>query len=193
MAAPHPMRTDLIAEHVRSILDYDPETGVFTWKTRPASMFRDGRKSAEHEASIWNAKWAGSTAGTLQKGYCRISVHARRHSAHRLAWLLVHGEWPDGDVDHIDGNRLNNRIANLRLATRSQNLANARKSNRNTSGLKGVSWNKKSQRWMAQICADNHRLYLGLFDTPEEAHAAYLAAAHEHFGTFAHGGSHGCQ
>ncbi len=190
MAATHPTRHDLTAEQVRALLDYDPETGVFRWRPRPASMFTSGQKTAEHAANIWNSRYAGKIAGGVScegrsTPYWCIDINRRHYYAHRLAWLYVHGEWPPEQVDHIDSDGLNNRIANLRLATRSENCRNSRTPRTNTSGLKGVSASGCANgRWRARIKISGREHHLGTFDTPEEAHAAYAAAAREHFGEF---------
>lgn len=105
--------------------------------------------------------------------------------AHQLAWLLSHDEWPPRNIDHIDMDRANNRLSNLRLATPSQNGANRGRQKNNSSGLKGVAWNKGAKRWRAQIKANGKRRHLGYFDTAEEAHAAYQEAAASLFGDFA--------
>ncbi len=151
------------------MLAYDPETGIFTWKARPARCI-----------------WVGDVAGCLEKnGYRRIDLFGKHYLAHRLAWLLSKGEWPNGDIDHEDRNKDNNRIGNLRPATVSQNAANRKRSATNTSGFKGVCWNSKSGKWQAQIKVGNRSRYLGLFDTAEAAHAKYLEAAKASFGEFA--------
>lgn len=158
----------LTQARLHEFLNYDPDTGLFTWRMQRAYRFK-----------------IGDRAGTSWNGYILIGVDGIRYKGHRLAWLYVHGEWPDGNLDHIDCDRSNNRIANLRLATRTQNGGNSRKSKRNTSGFKGVSWNKDTGRWMANIQFNARPTYLGLFDTREAAHAAYCEAAQKHFGEFA--------
>lgn len=151
---------------LKELLQYDPETGVFTWKRRR------GAKRA--------------TAGCYNRlGYRLIGVDYDLHMAHRLAWLYVHGEWPPSHIDHINGDPSDNRIANLRLATQSQNGANARLRSDNTSGYKGAYWFKPVKRWMSSICKDGKQVHLGYFDTAEQAHAAYMNAAKEMFGEFA--------
>lgn len=155
----------LTAERLRSLLDYDPATGVFLWRVRrgPSAL-------------------AGSIAGhIIAGGYRLIGVDGTEYYAHRLAWLYVHGAWPTGHIDHQNVTPGDDRISNLREATRSQNLANRPAQSNNTSGLKGVSFHKGAGRWRATI---QHK-YLGLFDTAEEAHAAYRAAASRVFGEFA--------
>jgi hypothetical protein len=153
---------------IRELLDYNPATGEFRWN---ASQGR---------------AYAGSIAGSLDsQGYLQIGIDQRRLKAHRLAWLLVNSVDPgDLRIDHINGNPSDNRISNLRLATQSQNLCNRGKQRNNTSGYKGVSWEKASQKWQAHIKRNGRQVNLGRFDTPDEAHAAYVAAAeklHEDF------------
>lgn len=147
-------------------LNYDPASGRFSWKKEP---------------------------GTISNGYRLLRVNQKNMWAHRVAWLLATGEDPEGKVvDHINGNRLDNRIDNLRLATYSQNSANAKRHSRNTSGLKGASRVKKNGkwtgRWQASITYQRRQINLGYFDTKEEAHAAYLEAARSLQGEFAHDG-----
>lgn len=127
---------------------------------------------------------AGSVVGCLSRGYLIAMVDRKLHKVHRLIFLMHHGFLPD-EVDHRDLDRSNNRIANLRAADKRSNAWNCGKRSHNTSGYKGVSWDKKSQSWAAQIMAHQKRRYLGYFKTPEEAHAAYVKAACELHGEFA--------
>jgi hypothetical protein len=161
------------AEGVRVLLDYDQNTGVFTWRTDRAPNAKLGAKTGRHD----------------KYGYTKIKILGRVHLAHRLAWLHVHGEWPTGEIDHINGDRADNRITNLRLATRSQNGCNTRRSSRNTSGVKGVRWHKHARKWAAQIKANGRYRSLGYFDAIEDAAAAYRASALKHFGEFANTGN----
>lgn len=158
----------LTQSRLQHILHYDPITGVFTWK-------------------IARGRYAGikSVAGyTNSNGYCLISVDGKRLRAHRLAWLYVFGRWPVADIDHVNGDRADNRFANLREATRSQNLANKDKSRNNRSGVKGVHVHYDG-RFRAQIRKDGQKFHLGVFATAEQAHAAYRQKAVELFGSFA--------
>lgn len=116
-------------------------------------------------------------------GYLRICVGGRAYYAHRVAWMLVTGEWPDGPIDHANGDRADNRWSNLRMASPAQNNANARLSRRNTLGAKGVA--RVGCKFKAQIAVGGKRLYLGLHPTLESASAAYQLAASEHYGEFA--------
>lgn len=127
----------------------------------------------------------GEIAGSIDSdGYIRIAVMKRRYPAHRLAWFYVHGEWPCGLLDHKDTIRHHNWIDNLRIATPSQNLANIKRARNNTSGFKGVTYGKKARKWYAQI-RRGKRYRLGPYETPQEAHAAYVTKATELYGEFA--------
>jgi len=118
---------------------------------------------------------AGECAGTIQShGYLIITIDKKRYMAHRLAWFYVHGAWPKGDLDHINGDKLDNRIINLREATRQQNMQNVRRHRHNTSGYKGVAWHSQRNKWRAYIFDSYRQIHLGLFDSRE---AAALARA----------------
>ena len=149
----------LTAERLRGIMDYDPEIGVFTRKVRTANCVR-----------------VGDVAGSFtSKGYIRIKIDGRLYFAHRLAWLYVHGEWPVDQVDHINGIKNDNRIVNLREGNNAENQHNQRKPQANNkTGLLGVA--PSYGKFVAQITVDRKYRHLGTFPTPEEAHAAYLAA-----------------
>lgn len=161
------MRPQPTAEALAT-LQYDPETGAFTWRDLP------GRE-----------KWAGKPAGSIGlRGYLRIPLKGASHSAHRLAWLIVTGHWPTDQIDHINGDRADNRFANLREATNSQN--NANKAPRAGRVLpKGVHWHKQFRKYQALIQHDGKVRYLGRFDDPAVAGEAYRKAAEEIFGEFA--------
>ena len=149
------------AEEVRALLDYDPATGIFRWRKATARRVR-----------------VGDVAGTKKSdGYLVIGVNCGYYPAHRLVFLYVCGTWPTGQVDHVDGNRLNNRIANLREVSHSANQHNVAKRKRPTSSkYLGVHWATKPGGWVAQICRDGKKHYLGLFATQELAYGAYLRA-----------------
>lgn len=160
-------RADLSLERLRGALHYDPESGAFTWAS-PRRKIR-----------------VGDEAGYVDRHKYRIiHLDGVDYAAHRLAWFYVHGEWPD-EIDHINGEAADNRLCNLRIATRSQNNGNTRLPSHNTSGYKGVSFYKQTNRWQAYIKKDGQRYHLGFFATAEEAAAAYDRAAVEFFGEFA--------
>lgn len=156
------MRSSVLTqEHLKSLLSYDPETGEFRWTNAVSQKFR-----------------AGQIAGTsYANGYRVIDIQRKRYSAHDLAWLYVYGSWPANEIDHINRNPGDNRIENLREATRSQNLQNRALQRNNKSGFRGVSWSASSKKWIAQIKINNEKKHLGLFLKKEDAYAAYLAAA----------------
>jgi hypothetical protein len=165
------------ADEVRALLDSDPETGVLRWKRR------EGKSRG---ISIFNVRWAGKAAGaTAVDGYIQIWVNGLLYRAHQIVWLLAYGVWPDGQLDHRDNNRSNNRISNLRLATPTQNSANAKRRIDNATGFKGVSICRATGRYRARIMVAGKQLHVGRFDTREAAHDAYMAKARECFGDFA--------
>lgn len=129
----------------------------------------------------------GDIVGSVDgKGYLHVNICGRFYRVHRIIFLLHYGYEPPAHIDHIDGDRSNNRPENLRPATDQQNAGNVlRMFKHNTSGYRGVSLNTRSQKWHAQIKIFGKQTYLGRFDTQEEAAAAYAKAAEDHFGSFA--------
>lgn len=170
MASNEPITSD----YVRSILDYDPETGGFRWRER------------EDVSAQWNGKHAGTRAGCVHNnGYIQISLNDRLYNAHRLAWLITTDSWPRQQIDHIDRDRSNNRIANLRQATRSENQHNRGAASNNTSGKKGVVYDARRNHWVARIAVSGRQVHLGLFANLDDAAAAYADAARRLHGEFA--------
>lgn len=154
-------------ELVRKLLNYDPETGFLTWKVDRNNGTRPGDR-----------------AGGLhvKAGYRNITIMNISWREHRIIWLWMKGEWPNHLLDHIDGNRVNNRWSNLRFATPLENSRNAGLPKDNTSGYRGVVQSRG--RWKAQIKFNGRSKHLGVFDTKEEAALAYETAAKDHFGEF---------
>lgn len=146
-------------DYLMSILAYDKNTGVLLWRIKPSM-----------------AVAAGSVAGGLHPhGYRYVHVKHVNYAAHRLAWLFTYGEWPDY-IDHINGVRHDNRICNLRSVTSTENLQAHRKARTDsTSGLLGACYRNDNGKWQARIQCNGKQKSLGQFDSPEEAHAAYLA------------------
>lgn len=151
-------------ELLRASIAYDAETGVFT------RLVRSG-----------NCR-AGSPLGSLRaNGYLTVSYQNQHRLAHRMAWLMQTGCEPTNDIDHIDGDRTNNRWSNLRAATRGENMQNERhaRASNLSSGLLGVSWSKAARKWAAGIKINGKKRHLGLFDDKQAAHAVYLEAKRE--------------
>lgn len=165
-----PINGPFAADQLRSLYSYDSSTGVFT----RLIDFSNGLK-------------AGSVAGHITRAnrvpYKVIKINKRLYLCHRLAWLFVTGDWPKGLIDHINGDGLDNRFANLRVVTNAQNLqASLKIPKHNTSGFKGASFNSVTGKWVAGISINNKRKYIGSFDCPEAAHKAYMAFKREaHF------------
>lgn len=153
----------LTRERLLEVLDYDRESGVFRWKRR-----------------LSNRAAAGAVAGSPHslERYIIIGIDGRLYRAHRLAWLWCFGVWPGPQVDHVDGDRQNNRIANLRACTGHTNLQNLRHGHADGSGggLLGVSWREHAKKWVATIYVDGRSRHLGYRDTAEQAHALYVEA-----------------
>ena len=159
--------------YLKSILDYDPDTGIFTWKVNRCRLAK-----------------AGSVAGCLlinpkrpDVKYYQININGKIYRLHRLAYYYVTGIDPaENEVDHKNGNSLDNRFNNLRLATDSQNSRNQKKSKDNTSGFKGVSWDKQHKKWRARIGVNNKTINLGYYTNKFYAALVYARAAKKYFG-----------
>ncbi|WP_425909054.1 HNH endonuclease [Nitrobacter sp. TKz-YC02] len=162
-------KNDLTLDRLKEVLSYDPETGFFVWLVQLG----------------WKGP-VGKRAGTRHsRGYVHIMIDQKLYLVHRLAWFYVAGQWPSNQIDHLDCDRSNNRFANLRQATTSQNNQNRQKRPGGASKFKGVSWHVQNRMWEARIKRDRQQIRLGLYRTEEEAHAAYCKAANEMFGSFA--------
>lgn len=158
---PSIQKQDLLTlEEVRDILDYAPASGELRWRRRMSKRVL-----------------SGDIAGCVDTyGYVRIIIKGKNYRAHRLGWLLTYGGWPDAELDHIDLDRSNNRLNNLREATRAQNMLNKKMYKNNKSGFIGVHFHEASGRYQAQYGRDGIVHRIGEFDTAEEASAAYQAA-----------------
>jgi hypothetical protein len=167
---------------LRQLLRYEPDTGKLFWLPRSQGMF-----PTLPEWKRWNARYAGVEAfATLQSNGYRIGhIQGRKYYAHRVIWALAHGRWPTSQIDHVNCVMDDNRLTNLREASGAQNQRNKGRMANNTSGFKGVSWNARDKKWQALIATEGRNRHVGYFDTPEEAHAAYCAAAKQMHGEFA--------
>lgn len=152
-------------EQLREMLHYNPETGILTW-----------RKKRNHKSV---------QAGCLNKnGYRYVVINKQRHQEHRVAWAIQYGEWPKDCIDHENMVRSDNRLANLREATVTENNRNRGPQSNNTTGFKGVTRDKNTGRYQARIRDNKKTFHLGCFDTAKEASEAYVSAAAIHHGTF---------
>lgn len=161
-------------ELAMSLLQYEPETGLFRWKVKRNSY---GGKIAP-----------GVVAGTMNdQGYVCIKVDGRLWRAHRLAWLFIKGDTPRKgmEIDHVNGNRADNRWENLREVSKAQNMWNAKRPVANVSGVKGVSWVASRQQWLARITVNGRKVHLGQFDDKDQAIAARKAGEAKYHGEYA--------
>jgi len=155
-------------ERAKELLNYDPTSGVLTWKKANSNRVK-----------------VGAVAGTLDSnGYITIGIDGVHVKGHWLAWLFVYRQAPSADIDHINRIRNDNRISNLRLATRSENNANRPALAKSKSGIKGVSWDKEKRKWAAFIRKDYKTIALGRFNKIEDAAEAYRKKAAELYGDF---------
>lgn len=152
----------LTQKRLKEVLHYSVRTGIFTWKTRLARRIHIGDVAGSHPNS---------------QGYTHIAIDGIEYKAHRLAWLYVYGEWPDGEIDHKNTVKHHNWIKNLRDLTRTGNKQNTTKAyTNNKTGLLGVSFNKESRNFIAKIMINGKTKTIGRYLTPELAHKAYVKA-----------------
>ena len=153
------------AAYLHQRLSYQSETGKLFWKYDPSMRPQ------------WNSCWAGKEAFTTDlKGYRQGSIDGRNYLAHRIVWVMLYGEAPPDQIDHINHDRSDNRKENLREVTNAVNGKNQSINSRNTSGVMGVSWSTRDKRWYAYINVDGARINLGSFKTRKSAIAARLSA-----------------
>ena len=173
---------------LRQAIDYNAANGLFLWRERPIWHFsNDDKWSAQEAQARWNSKYARTPAFTQigKNGYASGTIDSKRLLAHRVAMAMRLGYWPNETVDHINGVRTDNRLSNLRLATRQQQSRNTSSSHNGTSRFLGVSWRKERGHFRANIFLNGKQTFLGSFDNEEDAARAYDAAAREHFKEFA--------
>ena len=154
-------------KELKEILYYNQDTGEFFWKISP-----------RYDVNV------GDKAGYNHNGYTRLTIKCKKYLTHRLAWLYVYGEFPTGDIDHIDNNRNNCKINNLRIANKSNNVHNRKIQANNTSGVKGVLWSKAAKKWMVRVGINNDRMYFGVWEDLEFAELVAQEARAKYHGEF---------
>lgn len=162
----------LTFDRVNSVLEYEPETGIFRWKVKLSDRSPVGKAAGGHAVC----------------GHWRIRVDGHYYMAHRLAWLLMTGDWPPTEIDHKNRVRDDNKWGNLRCCTHSQNLANANRRSDNSTGFKGVRFDPVLKKYRAVSYKDGKQIYAGIFDDPEAAFEAYRRKSLEIHGEFHHSG-----
>lgn len=161
-------------EDIRQLIAYDPASGVLTWRARGPQAFKEGERCREWRARNWNSKMAGKPALQWKdkRGVRSGAIFDQNYSAHRVAFALHHGRWPQGEIDHINGDPSDNRAVNLREATRGVNMRNMGISKRNKSGRVGVSMESRTGKWVATISVHGRATPLGRFKDFRDAVAA---------------------
>jgi len=176
-----PNRKILPVEKIIKLVDYDPNFGSLTWLPRTEGDFKNGKYTAARKAAMWNARYAGTKVGNadLLSGYEQTRILGVNYKCHQLAWIVFYKEIPSKDIDHINGDRSDNRISNLRLASKS---LNARNTQRHRDGLAGVVWDKSSQKWRAQIWCKGKNICLGFSGCQTGAHVIRRLGESKHWG-----------
>lgn len=171
----------ITVDMLRETLEYDPKTGVFTWKKRCVLWFKDDRSM-----KIWNTKYSGKETFTSNDGggYNMSSIKGIKVKAHRAAWAIHYGEWPREFIDHINLDPSDNRIVNLRQASNSENMRNSGLRSNNTSGARGVYWCSEKLKWAASIRVNGKNKFLGRFESIDAAKAAYAMGSNRYHGEF---------
>jgi len=164
-AAPTPLAGELSPSVLKSLLIYSASSGDFFWSARDQSFFK-----SVGSCKAWNKRFANKKAfSDTGDGYLGGTILGRKVKAHRVAWAMHYGAWPMGEIDHVDGNRSNNAIANLRDVSRSENCKNRGTSQKNTSGSVGVTWDARDRLWKAQLQVNGKCVHIGCFKNKDEA------------------------
>jgi len=163
---------------LHKLLRYEPKTGKLFWRKRDVAFFTDGKQAADHNAFAWNNKHAGNEALTSDscKNYLCGRIFRKHYFAHRVIWAIAYDKWPTDQIDHINHDKKDNRIENLREVTNQENHKNLPRSLNNTSGVTGVHWIKQTSKWRAQICVEGSYKNLGYFIEKSEAITVRAAA-----------------
>lgn len=164
-----PMTDEERDDALRELTSYNPDTGHLTWRKRERRWFR-----ATRDCHAWNARYSGTRAFDTddKRGYRQGSFLGKQFKAHRVAWFLHHGSWPENEIDHVNGNKSDNRITNLRDAARTENCKNLPLGKSNKSGVIGVSWSQARKKWAASIKVNRRDIFLGRYDDLKDAQEA---------------------
>jgi len=166
------LQSSVSIEEIKARVRFDSETGKL------------------HRVTASGGSKVGQETGSMSSsGYLGVGICGKAFLCHRIAWLLHYGEWPEFEVDHINGMKTDNRISNLRSATRSENVNNTNLRSDSTSGYKGVNYSNQHGRYRARIVVKGKRMHVGMYDTPEQAHEALCAARNAYHGKFCNNGS----
>lgn len=166
------MKLGITQKELKETLNYDPETGSFTWIKSKSKKIKLGDRAGSYD----------------HYGYVTIKINKENYKAHRLAYLYMNGEFPEKHIDHINGNPSDNSFSNIRSANNFENQRNRKLQKNNKSGYKGVCWSKRDGVWITHIRINGKHTYLGTFSDKELAHKAYCEAAKENYKEFANFG-----
>lgn len=171
-------RSDITPEIVHQLIRYEPDVDKYFWNERGLDMFTSSQRY-----KIWNKKYANKEVfnNFSSSGYARVVILGIRFPAQRVIWAFHYGVWPDGEIDHINGNPSDNRLCNLRDVSHAENMRNRRVSSNSKSGVMGVYWNKKSGKWHAQVGLNGRKTHVGYFDNIADAAAAQALHISENF------------
>jgi len=163
---------------LRQLLRYEAETGKLFWKERSPIWVKSGKRSSSTQCAVWNAKYAGEEAFKFVTpyGYLSGKVFNKSHLAHRVVWAIFFGAWPSQHIDHINGDRLDNRIKNLRDVSQAENNRNLSLSKINTSGFTGVYWCARDKWWVSKIKVSGRDRFLGNYKHKQDAIDARIQA-----------------
>jgi hypothetical protein len=170
-----PMTKDILSpELLRKLVRYEPSTGMLFWLKRSPHDFTDGKHPKENICAAWNARFAGREAFSVDdgNGYKHGKIGGKHLKAHRVAWVVHYGKWPEDQIDHINGNRSDNRIENLREVSNSGNQRNKSARSDNKSGYCGVYWCKTYGKWVASARLNGRQKYIGSFRDLQDAATA---------------------
>lgn len=173
------------AHYVKECLAHKPDSTLLVWLPRPLEHF-----TSEYAQALWNSRFAGKRAGSIRPdGYLEIRINGKLYMVHRIVWALANGAWPSQQLDHINGDRSDNRLENLREASNAENARNSPTPRNNTSGVKGVVWDKRQNKWAARIKMNGVLRNLGLFSDKGDAEIKVRAVRSELHGVFANHGT----